>query len=111
MFLVKTKKYEMENISDVKDSFDYELKQKLPNHEFEYDVDSDGEVTVMDITTGKWYKGSGEIEYDTKPLGYPDTKNPYSEAEGEVGYYSFTNALKEVLKKIDEDTPDEQDYI
>lgn len=97
------------SFDDVQENFDSVLKEKLPEHEFEYDVEPDGEVTVRDMTTGKWYKGYGEIEHEMASMNRPNPKNPYIEDESLNAYYDFTDALNEILKKIDEDRPDEID--
>lgn len=98
-------------INDFNNS-DYEqtLKKKYPNMEFEFDVDDDGTVTVLDVNTGKYYIGNGKIEYETVGLGYPNPNDYDSEAEGQVAYYSFYNCLKTIMQKIDNDKPDGIDY-
>ena len=82
------------------------LKSKYPSMEFEFDVEDDGTVTALDMNTGKYYVGHGEVEHKTSGLGYPSSNDYDSEAEGEVGYYDYYNCLKTIMQKIDNDEPD-----
>jgi len=84
-------------------SFEYELNKRYPGRNFECWCDNDGTVTVTDLDTEKEYIGYGEVVYDNVPLGKPDPRNPYSEAEGSEGHYDFTEALRDIMAKIDAD--------
>lgn len=86
--------------------FEQVLNNRYPDKDFDFEVDSDGTVTVTDLETEKYYTGQGEVEYEVTGLGYP-SKNDYdTEEEGEVPYYDFTNCLRTVMEKIDNDKPD-----
>lgn len=94
-------------INDFKNSgFEQELQKRYPDMYFEFDVDNNGNVTVLDLNTGKFYTGKGEIEYETVGLGYPNPNDYDSEAEGEAFYYDFYDCLNTIMQKIDNDQPD-----
>ena len=83
--------------------FEYELRKRFPNKDLECWCDNDGTITVTDNDTGQEYTVYGEAKYETQSLGYPSSRNPYSEAEGLVGYYDFSEALEDVIAKIEAD--------
>lgn len=94
-------------INDFKNSgFEQELQKRYPDMYFEFDVENNGTVTVLDLNTGKFYTGKGEIEYETVGLGYPNPNDYDSEAEGEAFYYDFYDCLNTIMQKIDNDQPD-----
>ena len=95
---------------DFEDSgFEYELNNRYPEVNFDYEVEKDGTVKVTDIESGNYYISHAEAEYVNEPLGHPDPKNTSNEAEGNVTRYEFTNCLREIMEKIDSNKPDGND--
>ena len=86
--------------------FETTIKEKYPDMEFEFDVDNNGTVTVLDMNSGKYYIGNGEVEYDTVGMGYSNPNDYDIEAEEEKAHYDFYKCLKTIIQKIDEDKPD-----
>lgn len=86
--------------------FEETLRNKFPEMDFEFNVDNNGTVTVIDTDSGKYYTCEGDIEYETVGMGYSSPNDYDVEEEGEVAYYDFYNCLKTIMQKIDEDKPD-----
>ena len=103
--------YNNENTANAEEDFfdsgcNTELEQRYPDMSLDFEVSQGGFVKVIDLDTGKYYTGQGEVEYDTTGLGHSSSYDSYSEAEGEYEYYDFLNCLKTIMKKIDEGKAD-----
>lgn len=82
------------------------LEKRYPDMDFEFTIEDDGKVTALDLRSGKYYTGQGEIEYKIGGLGRPDSQDYDSEAEEEGAAFDYYNCLKTIMQKIDEDKPD-----
>ena len=89
------------------------LNNRYPDMDFEFSVSDNGTVTALDMKTGKYYVGYGEVEYETVGTGYPSHNDYDSEGEDNIAYYDYYNCLKTIMQKIDNDEPDgiNEEYV
>lgn len=83
--------------------FEGVISERYPNRNLEFDIDSDGTVTVTDLDTEKQYTCQAKLSYEPVFNRVPSGIDPYSEKESIESHYDFTSCLREIMRQMDEE--------